>query len=313
MRHKPQIPAEIEEYRDERWRREGTRQVETALDAERFIEQLGFAACMTDSRRPGPSLYVAVCGRRDAVMPRHVQKDPEASLTWVLKDEIVRRGKVYYAKLARGKTMFLAPRMIPYFHAVWGVRRSEEKRRLSRNARAILNVLRGEWEMGTADLRAESGVKDRMAFTRGVDELQAAMVVLPSEVFYQPKFTYIWTLAVGRFPEALGRRVNRETALREIARGFLAGAGMTLPGEMARVTGLPRPEAGRGNRALVAEGYATTPRSGVYQLAASQAPALWSGRILSGPECRPIRRSYAAADPGSDGLDEHPSLRVSSR
>ena len=94
-------------------------------------------------------------------MPRNVQKDPEASLTWVLKDELVRRGKVYYAKLARGKAMFLAPRMIPYFHAIWGVRRSEEKRRLSRNARAILKVLRKEWEMGTADLREESGVKDR--------------------------------------------------------------------------------------------------------------------------------------------------------
>jgi hypothetical protein len=271
MRSKPQIPAEIEEYRDERWRREGTRQVETALDAERFIEQIGFAACLTDSRRPGPSLYVAVCGRRDAVMPRHVQKDPEASLTWVLKDEMVGRGKVYYAKLARGTTMFLAPRMIPYFHSVWGMRRSEEKRRLSRNAQAILNVLRREWEMSTADLRDESGVKDRKAFTRGVDELQAAMIVVPSEVFYQPKFTYIWTLGVGRFREALLRRVNRETALREIARCFLAGAGMTIPGEMARVTGLPRPEAGRGNRALVAEGYATMPAPGVYRLAASGA------------------------------------------
>jgi len=57
-------------------------------------------------------------------MPRNVQKDPEASLTWELKDELVRRGKVYYAKLARGKTAFLAPLMVPYFHAVWGVRRS---------------------------------------------------------------------------------------------------------------------------------------------------------------------------------------------
>src|SRR3989441_3909336 len=182
MSAKPQIPPEIEEYRDERWRREGTRQVETALDAERFIEQVGFAACLTDSRRPGPSLYVAVCGRRDAVLPRNVQKDVETSLTWVLKDEIVRRGKVYYAKFARGKAMFLAPRMIPYFHAVWGMRRSEEKRRLSRNARAILNVLRKEWEMSTADLRGESGVRERKAFTRGLDELQAAMIVVPSEV-----------------------------------------------------------------------------------------------------------------------------------
>ncbi len=268
MRPTPQIPAEIEEYRDERWRREATRQVETALDAERFIEQVGFAACLTDSRRPGPSLYVAVCGRRDAVMPRNVQKDPEASLTWVLKDELVGRGKVYYAKLARGKTLFLAPRMIPYFHAVWGVRRSEEQRRLSRNAQAIVKVLRKEWEMSTSDLRDESGVKDRTAFTRALDELQAAMIVVPSEVFYQPKFTYIWTLGVGRFPDGLVRRVSRDTALREIARCFLAGAGMTIPGEMARVTGLPRPDAGRGNRALVAEGYATMPASGVYRLAA---------------------------------------------
>jgi hypothetical protein len=212
---------------------------------------------------------VAVCGRRDAVMPRNVQKDPEASLTWELKDELVRRGKVYYAKLARGKTTFLAPRMIPYFHAVWGVRRSEEKRRLSRNARAVLKVLRKEWEMSTADLRLESGVNDRQAFTRAVDELQAAMIVVPSEIFYQPKFTYVWTLGVGRFPDALRRRVSRETALREIARSFLAGAGMTIPGELARVTGLPRPDAGRGNRALVAEGYATMPAYGVYHLAES--------------------------------------------
>src|SRR5437667_5017512 len=134
MRARQQIPADIEELRDERWWREATRQVETAFDAERFIEQVGFATCLTDSRRPGPSLYVAVCGRRDAVMPRNVQKDPETSLTWTLKDELVNRGRVYYAKLARGKTMFLAPRMIPHFHAIWGVRKAQEPRRLSRGA-----------------------------------------------------------------------------------------------------------------------------------------------------------------------------------
>src|SRR5215216_5096436 len=101
MRPKPQLPTCIEEYRDARWCREGTRQIERAYDAERFIEQVGFAACMTDSRRPGPSMYVAVCGRRDAVLPRNVQTDEETSLTWRLKDEILRRGKIYYAKLAR--------------------------------------------------------------------------------------------------------------------------------------------------------------------------------------------------------------------
>jgi len=270
VRTRPPIPEDVEEYRDARWRREGMLQVESAREAERFVEQAGFAACMTDSRRPGPSLYVAVCGRRDAVMPRNVQKDPEASLTWHLKDELVQRANLYYAKLSRGKAMFIAPRMVPFFHAIWGVRRAEEKRRLGRHARAILRVLRHEWEMATSDLRSEARVKDRYAFSRAMDELQAAMLVVPSEVCYLPKFTYIWTLAVGRFPEALTRRVSRDVALREIARCFLAGAGMTFPGELARVTGIPRPDAGRGNRALVAEGYATMPARGTYRLVAME-------------------------------------------
>jgi hypothetical protein len=266
VRPRLELPAHIEEHRDEHWRREATRQVDSPNAAEQFIGQVGFAACLTDTRRPGPSLYVAVCGRRDAVMPRNVQTDHEASHTWLLKDELVRRGKVYYGKLARGKALFIAPRMVPHFHAVWGLRRAEEPRRLSRNAQAVLRVMRREWEMGTADLRDESGVTDRKVFTAALDELQAAMIVVPSEVIYQPKFTYIWTLAVGRFPDALRRRVRRDAAVTEIARCFLAGAGLTVRGELARVTGLSRPEAGRGNRALVAEGYATMISPGVYQL-----------------------------------------------
>jgi len=262
------IPEEIEEHRDARWRRDVTCQVESVSQAERFIEQVGFAACMTDSRRPGPSLYIAVCGRRDAVMPRNVQKDPEASQTWHLKDEILRRGHVYYAKLSRGKTMFLAPRVVPYFQAIWGVRRSEEAKRLSTNARAVLRVLRREWEMATSDLREASGIANRAAVTSAIDELQAAMLVVPSEVLYRPKFTYIWTLGVGRFPDQLRRRVSRDVALREIARAFLMNARLTVRGELARVTGLSRSDAGRGNRALVAEGFATMLETGVYQLAA---------------------------------------------
>lgn len=265
MRTQTDIPSEIEEFRDERWCREGMRAVETAADAERFIDRAGFAACLLDSRRPGPSLYIAVCGRRDAVKPRNVQTDPETSLTWQLKDELMRRGRVYYAKLPRGP-MFIAPRMLPFFAALWAVRPSQEAKTLSKPARAILRVLRNEWEMATSDLREDSGVKDRKTFTRALDELQAAMIVVPGEVAYAPKFTYIWTLGIGRFPDALQQKVSRADAFREIARCFLSNAGMTVPGELARVAGLPRWEAGLGNRALVAEGFATMVSRGTYQL-----------------------------------------------
>src|SRR6266566_1086445 len=133
---RPLLPDEIEEYRDSRWQREGAGYVETALQAERFIERVGFTACLTDARQPGPSLYAAVCGRRDAIMPRNVQKDPETSPTWTLKDELLRRGRVYYGKLPRGKAMFLAPRMIPYFKSLCGFPKREEKKRLSKAALA---------------------------------------------------------------------------------------------------------------------------------------------------------------------------------
>jgi hypothetical protein len=261
-----QLPEEIELYRDRIWRRTPELHIENAVEAERFIESVGFCSTLTDSRRPGPSLYIAVCGRRDAHMPRHVQKDPEASLAWYIKDEVMRRGRVYYAKLVRGRSTFIVPRLIPYFNAIWGVPRRSESKVLSQNARAILKVLRREWEMGTKDLRGESGVTHRARFTRAIDDLQRALKVIPAEVLYEPVFTYIWSLAEGRFPKELSAKITRNKALTEIARAYLQGAGMTLLGELSRVTGLSRVEAGRGNHALVAEGFAERVTNGVYRL-----------------------------------------------
>ena len=62
------------------------------------------------------------------------------------------------------------------------------------------------------------------------------------------------------------RPVSRSVALKEVARCFLQGAGLTVPGELARVAGLSRPDAGLGNRALVEEGYAVMLASGTYRL-----------------------------------------------
>lgn len=263
---KDSVPEEAEIYRDQMWRREPESRVENGLDAERFVESIGFCGGLTDSRKPGPSLYIAVCGRRDAHLPRNVQKDPEASLAWTIKDEVIRGGRVYYAKLARGRATFVAPRLVPCFNVLWGVPRRDERLKVSSDARAVLKVLRKEWEMATGDLRKESGIADRKRFTKAVDELQLAMKVVPGEVLYHPSFTYIWTLAEGRFPKELKSRVTHQSALREIARAFLTGAGTTICGELARVTGLSRPEAGLGNRALVKEGFAERLAVGVYRL-----------------------------------------------
>ncbi|HXI26362.1 MAG TPA: hypothetical protein VNG71_21085 [Pyrinomonadaceae bacterium] len=261
----PPLPEQIEFHRDRMWRRDEELRVESALDAERFIEEVGFTNTLTDACRSGPSLYIAVCGRRDVSLPRNVQKDEETRLTWYLKDEVMRRGRVYYAKLAGGRSMFVAPRLISHFAAVWMPRRKDEPTVLSDAAQRILKVLRREHELATADLRAESGVTERAAFTRALDELQRAMKVIPQDVIYQP-FSYIWMLAEDRFAVELRKRVARKTALREIARAYLAGAGMTQLGETARASGLSRVEAGSGNHQLVDEGFAIRIKQGVYML-----------------------------------------------
>src|SRR2546421_11106249 len=173
------LPEEVEAYRDRVWRREPESRIETAVEVEKFIETVGFCATMTDARRPGPSLYVAVCGRRDAHMPRNVQKDPESSLTWILKDEVMRRGRVYYAKLGKNRSTFVAPRLLAHFNAVWGDARRDESKALSADARAVLKVLRKEWETATCDLRQESKGGERARVTGGLDGVQRTLKVIP--------------------------------------------------------------------------------------------------------------------------------------
>src|SRR5215470_8560719 len=232
------IPEEIEIHRDRLWRRDPENRVEDVYAAERFIEDVGFCEALTDSRRPGPSLYVAVCGRRDAHMPRNTHKDPESSLAWTIKDDVMRRGRCFYGKVLLGRSTFIAPRLLPFFNALWGVPRKLEKKTLSADAQAILKIMRREWEMGTRDLRQESGIVEKTRFDKAMTELHKTLKIIPTEVLYEPTFTYIWSIPEARFPDQLKENVGREEALTEIARSDLAGAGMRLRGELARVNGL---------------------------------------------------------------------------
>ena len=260
------LPEEVESYRDRKWRRDPELRVEDVFEAERFVEDVGFCSALTDARRPGPSLYVAVCGRRDAHSPRNVQKDPESSLAWTLKDEVMRRGRCFYGKVLRGQATFISLKLLPAFYSLFGCARTAETRVLSKDAQRILKVLRSEWEMGTRDLREASGIADRSQFDRALTQLQRCLKVIPSEVLYEPTFTYIWSIPEARFQDQLKQTVSKDHALREIAHAYLLGAGMTLRGELARVTGLKSPDAGLGNWALVDEGIADRLGPGIYRL-----------------------------------------------
>jgi hypothetical protein len=110
-----ELPEVIERYRDRKWRREDALKVDSVEQVEAMVDELGFCLGLTDVRTGLPSVFTAVCGRRDAHLPRNLQKDYEASRAWVLKDEAVARGRVYYAKLLKGKSWFVARRMVPAY------------------------------------------------------------------------------------------------------------------------------------------------------------------------------------------------------
>ncbi|QYO66581.1 hypothetical protein [Leptolyngbya sp. 7M] len=262
-----QLPEDIEQYRDRKWRREDAYRIETVGQVEDMINDLGMCLGLTDHRKGMPSVYIAVCGRRDAHMPRNVQKDPEASRAWVLKDEVIAHGKMYYGKIYKGHSMFLAPRMIPVFNAIWGCSKKGESGVLSKNAQKVLQILRKEWEMATADLREACGFSDKKDLTKALDELQKRMKVIPQEVVYVPKFTYIWTLAEARFPKEMSIKMAREDAVRELARCYLQMCGMTLVGELSGKFGFYRWESGKANHQLVDEGFSERIAKGVYKLA----------------------------------------------
>ncbi len=257
---------ELEIYRDKKWRREESVRLQTAEDVEAMVEEIGFALALTDERKRMPSVYIGVCGRRDAHMPRNVQKDPEASLAWVLKDEVIARGNIYYSKLVKGHAMFLAKRMIRVFNAIYGCSRKGETGILSRNAQTVLKVLRKEWEMATSDLRSECGFKDKKDLTKAIEELQKRMKVMPQEVVYVPKFTYIWTVPEARYPKEMSVKMTREKAIIGLARCYLTAFGTTQKGELAGKFKLSRKEAGAANHQLVAQGFAERIETGVYSI-----------------------------------------------
>ncbi len=120
--------------------------------------------------------------------------------------------------------------------------------------------------MATSDLRTETGIEDRKSLTKALEELQKKMLVIPSEVLYKPKFTYIWTLSEARFPTQINIKIDRHLALKEIAREFLKICGITLLGDLSRFTGLTRKECGLANHKLVDEGFAERLSTGVYKL-----------------------------------------------
>jgi hypothetical protein len=233
MRHShPQDAASLaalEQLRDRTLRRLPHLRVQGPARAVRFINDVGLASLFATRGLNLACLWVAVCGRRDPQFPHHSHHDPEVSLAWNLKDQLPAAGKVFYAKLIRGKPTFVAWDLFPDVYRLFGPQRDYVKEfrdgLMAPAAKAILDALHRKRPQETFELKLNTNLarpSQRRMFDAGMAEVQQKLYVAMREVRYDP-FTYVWDLVEARFPErvAAARRIRHRAAASTLARRYL--------------------------------------------------------------------------------------------
>jgi hypothetical protein len=233
-----------------------------------FVDQVGFCFTLSDFGLPVPSLYVAVCGRRNPRRPRHTHHDPEIGLTWNLKDSLPARRACHYGKLVKGKPTLVSLALLPAFSRVIRDGKGSgdyvldyRQGRMTRAAAALLEVLHEHGPLETPALRRAVGMahSDRTAeFDGAVAELQRGLWITKVEAVYDPDFYYRWDLLDNWLPEPLDAalRLSREDAVVRLVGSYLRAAGVTTPRFLASLLAVPAAEVSAGLGRLKAQGLA---------------------------------------------------------
>ena len=236
---------QLERQRDRTLRRLPALRVLGATRALRFIHEVGLASLFATRGLHLPCLWVAVCGRRDPQFPQHTHHDPELGLAWNLKDRLPAEGKVFYAKLIRGKPTFVALDLLPDVYCLFGPQRDHlalyRDGRLSPAAKAIVDALHRRRPQESFELKLNTNLarpSQRSVFDRAMAEVQQRLFVVMREARYEP-FTYVWDLVAARFPEQVqaARRRRPARAARVVAERYLRAVVYASRQHLASVVG----------------------------------------------------------------------------
>lgn len=235
----------LERRRDRTLRRVPALRVAGARRALHFLNDVGLASLYATRALNLPCLWVAICGRRDPQLPHNTHYDPEVGLAWNLKDQLPAEGKVFYAKLIRGKPTFVAWDLFPAVYRLYGPERdylsAYRNGLLSPTAKAILDALHRKRPQETFELKLATNLarpSQRRVFDGAIAELQQRLFISMREVRYDP-FTYVWDLVAERFPEAVkrSRQWNPEEAATHLTRRYLQAVIYASANDVTAVVG----------------------------------------------------------------------------
>ena len=161
------------------------RRVQTAADAVRFIDAVGFCLLFPIKRLPLPSLYYA-CARRDIQLGP--SWDEYCQKIWDWKDELPRHRKAFYAKYFKMRGTFISLKLLPHFLASRGApldvnapQRFYADGRITHNARVIWQALAEHGPLATLELRHAckmDSTEGNARFKQAMLELQCLLVVV---------------------------------------------------------------------------------------------------------------------------------------
>jgi len=243
--HDSRFLAHLECIRDRTLRRLPSLRVHGPARALRFINDVGLASLFATHNLHLPCLWQAVCGRREPRFPQHSHYDPEVGLAWNLKDRLPAEGKVFYAKLIRGRPTFVAWDLFPSIYKLFGPQQdflsAYRAGLLSPAAKAIIQALQQKRPQDTLALKLATNLarpSQRPVFDAAMAEVQQKLYVAMREVRYDP-FTYVWDLVAARFPTqvAAAKRCRPAMAARTVAQRYLRAVTYANPHQLLSVLG----------------------------------------------------------------------------
>jgi hypothetical protein len=251
-------------YRAQTFRTAPGRRIGNKDEAVTFVKERGFIFFWPIKDVTLPSLWAAVAGDRP-VADAH---DDPGHVTWGWKDSLLGQRKWYYAKVLRRKSTLISLDVAPYFYALsenFGSPESDyllqyEQGLLSKEAKAVYEVLLREGPMHTVQLRRATGMTSGDSdyrFNRALLELESDFKVLPIGVAQAGawRYSFICEIVARHYPQlpAHARGIGQNDARRKLAELYLRSVGAARAQDLVKLFGWQHAEAKRILERLAAE------------------------------------------------------------
>jgi len=225
--------------------------VQTAAQAARFIDRMGFCWLFAprDHALELPSLFEAVKGKRNV----HIEDwDADSDRVWAWKSDLPAAHKAYYGKALAGKPCFISLKLLPAALAALGeedVERAYRSGALAHDAKRLYDALCQFGAAPTQQLKRNAGFAGKEGnarYHRALDDLQRRLLVMPmgaaNEGMAWP--SQIFDLTANWYPDAAraAKRMDLRAARVLLVERYIKTVLAAKCDAVARLFAIPRAE-----------------------------------------------------------------------